>query len=112
MLEELTLTLHELTAQIRPQGTFNYLLSNGQALWSHASTRLYYLERQHPFVQAHLSDEDLELDFASRTSVGDRVAVIVTSPLTSNETWTAFEPGDPSSTPNRHLRLFLASGSL
>ncbi|MDP3226404.1 MAG: class II glutamine amidotransferase [Acidovorax sp.] len=93
-VEELTLTLQDLTAQIRTQGTFNYLLSNGQALWSHASTRLYYLERKHPFGQAHLSDEDLELDFASQTGIGDRVAVIVTSPLTSNERWTAFEPGE------------------
>lgn len=91
---ELTLTLRELTAQLRPNGTFNYLLSNGQALWSHASTKLYYLERRHPFGQAHLSDEDIALDFAKETGVSDQVAVIVTSPLTTNETWTAFEPGE------------------
>jgi predicted glutamine amidotransferase len=100
-IAELTLTLRELTAQVRPHGTFNYLLSNGQALWSHASTNLYYLERRHPFGQAQLSDEDMKLDFASQTGPSDQVAVIVTSPLTTNETWTAFKPGDPSSTVKR-----------
>jgi predicted glutamine amidotransferase len=93
-IAELTLTLRELTAQLRPLGTFNYLLSNGQALWAHASTNLYYLERRHPFGQAHLSDEDMKLDFASQTGPNDQVAVIVTSPLTTNETWTAFQPGE------------------
>ncbi|AOG22734.1 class II glutamine amidotransferase [Acidovorax sp. RAC01] len=93
-VSELTLTLRELTAQLRPNGTFNYLLSNGQALWSHASTKLYYLERRHPFGHAHLSDEDIALDFAQETSPNDQVAVIVTSPLTTNESWTAFEPGE------------------
>lgn len=93
-VSELTLTLQELTAQLRPHGTFNYLLSNGQALWSHASTNLYYLERRHPFGQAHLSDEDIALDFAQETGPSDQVAVIVTSPLTTNEAWTAFEPGE------------------
>ncbi|MDH4463828.1 MAG: class II glutamine amidotransferase [Acidovorax sp.] len=91
---ELTLTLRELTAHLRPQGTFNYLLSNGQALWSHASTKLYYLERRHPFGQAHLSDEDIALDFAQETRPSDQVALIVTSPLTLNERWTAFDAGE------------------
>lgn len=93
-VSELTLTLRELTAQLRPNGTFNYLLSNGQALWSHASTKLHYLERRHPFGHAHLSDEDIALDFAQETSPNDQVALIATSPLTTNESWTAFEPGE------------------
>ena len=89
-IEELTLTLQELTARLARHGTFNYLLSNGQALWSHASTSLHYIERRHPFGQAQLSDEDLRLDFAQETSASDEVAIIATSPLTNNETWTAF----------------------
>lgn len=87
---ELTLTLKELAARISPHGTFNFLLSNGQALWSHATTSLYYLERRYPFGQAQLSDEDVSLDFSRETNEKDEVAVIVTSPLTTNETWTAF----------------------
>ncbi|WP_010457710.1 class II glutamine amidotransferase, partial [Acidovorax radicis] len=84
----------ELAAHICPRGTFNFLLSNGQALWSHASTSLYYIERRHPFGQAQLSDEDVRLDFSRETSERDEVAVIVTSPLTTNETWTAFGKGE------------------
>ena len=91
---ELTLTLRELAAQIAPHGTFNFLMSNGQALWAHASTSLYYVERRHPFTHATLNDEDLSIDFANHTSPTDRVAVVVTAPLTTNENWTAFAPGE------------------
>jgi predicted glutamine amidotransferase len=96
---ELTLTLRELAACIAPHGTFNFLLSNGQALWAHASTRpdsqrLYYVERKHPFAHATLSDEDVSVNFADHTSVSDKVAVVVSAPLTTNETWNAFAPGD------------------
>jgi predicted glutamine amidotransferase len=91
---ELTLTLKELAARIAPHGTFNFLLSNGQALWAHATTSLYYLERQHPFSEAQLSDEDIRIDFASHAQPSDRVAIIVTAPLTVNETWTAFQNGE------------------
>jgi predicted glutamine amidotransferase len=66
----------------------------GQALWSHASTNLYYIERRHPFGEAQLSDEDVRLDFSRETSEKDEVAVIVTSPLTTNEEWTAFGRGE------------------
>lgn len=63
-------------------------------MWSHASTSLYYIERRHPFGAARLSDEDLALDFSQETNEKDEVAVIVTSPLTSNEEWTAFGRGE------------------
>jgi glutamine amidotransferase len=68
------------------------LLSNGQALWSHASTHLHYVLRKHPFTQATLSDEDLSVNFAEHTRETDRVAVVVTQPLTTDESWVAFEP--------------------
>ena len=93
-IEELTLTLRELAPQLAGHGTFNFMLSNGQALWAHASTNLWYVERRHPFVTAQLSDEDLEIDFAKHTTPNDRVAVVVTAPLTTNETWTPFAPGE------------------
>jgi predicted glutamine amidotransferase len=48
----------------------------------------------HPFVTAQLSDEDLAIDFARHTTPTDRVAVVVTAPLTTNETWTPFAPGE------------------
>lgn len=93
-IQELTITLRELAARIARHGTFNFMLSNGQALWSHASTNLWYVERRHPFVTAQLSDEDLAIDFARHTTPNDRVAVVVTAPLTTNEQWTQFAPGE------------------
>ena len=91
---ELTLTLRELAAKLAAHGTFNFLLSNGEALWAHASTHLHYIERRHPFASARLSDEDLSLDFATCTTPSDRVAIIATAPLTCNEQWTAFASGE------------------
>ena len=93
-IDELTLTLRDLAAQIASHGTFNFLLSNGLALWAHASTSLYHVERKHPFSHATLSDEDLSVNFADKAAPGDRIAVVVTAPLTTNETWLAFAPGE------------------
>ena len=90
---ELTHTLAELLPQVARHGTFNMLLSNGEALWAHASTKLCYVVRQHPFASARLADEDLSINFADCTTPTDRVAVIATQPLTRDERWTAFEPG-------------------
>ena len=75
---ELTRTLAELMPQLHRHGTFNMLLSNGQALWAHNSTHLHWLVRQHPFGQARLKDEDVAVDFAEHTTSQDRVAIIAT----------------------------------
>jgi glutamine amidotransferase len=86
---ELTSTLRELAPLAAAHGTFNFILSNGQALWAHCSTHLHFLVRQAPFGQARLQDEDLSVDFAGLTAPQDRVAVVVTEPLTRDESWTA-----------------------
>ncbi len=91
---ELSATLRELVPQIAAHGSFNCMLSNGQALWAHCSTQLHYLVRQHPFAAASLQDDDVTVDFATVTSTRDRVAVIVTEPLTRDEAWQAFAPGE------------------
>ncbi|GAB1384935.1 class II glutamine amidotransferase [Melaminivora sp.] len=93
-ITELTLTLQDLAAHIAPRGSFNFLLSNGLALWAHASTHLHYIERRHPFATAQLADEELQVDFAALTTPSDQVAVIATAPLTCNEQWTVFAPGE------------------
>jgi predicted glutamine amidotransferase len=95
-ITELTATLRELVPRIAAHGTFNFMLSNGQALWAHCSTHLHYLVRQNPFSTAHLQDEDMSVDFAQLTRPTDRVAVVVTEPLTANEAWVAFAPGELS----------------
>lgn len=81
------------TRKIAAHGTFNMLLSNGQAMFTHCSTQLQYIVREHPFQQAHLVDCDVQVDFGTVTTQQDRVAVIATSPLTHNETWTPYAPG-------------------
>ena len=43
---------------------------------------------------ARLQDEDVSVNFAEVTEPGDRVAVVVTEPLTADEAWIAFAPGE------------------
>jgi predicted glutamine amidotransferase len=74
-------------------GVFNYLLSNGQALFAHCSTRLYYLVREWPFSNAQLVDADLSMDFAATNDPEDRLCVVATQPLTLNENWQQLEAG-------------------
>ena len=92
--KELTHTLRELLPRPAAHGTFNVLLSNGQALWAHASTHLFSLQRRHPFGAARLADEDLSVNFAALTTPQDRVALVATQPLTTGEDWQAFAPGE------------------
>jgi glutamine amidotransferase len=93
-VDELTRTLRELEPRIARHGTFNFLLSNGQALWAHASTKLHYLMRQYPFSEVHLKDEDIKVDLAELNGPQDRFTIIVTEPLTTNENWIAMAPGE------------------
>ena len=92
-VQELSCTLRELVPAVAAHGTFNFLLSNGQALWAHASTHLHWVERRHPFTRATLKDEDLQVNFAEHTRETDRVAVVVTQPLTVDEDWRVMTPG-------------------
>ncbi len=93
-VRDLTETLRELVAPVAQHGSFNFLLSNGDALWAHCSTSLHWLQRRHPFREARLQDQDLTVNFAEMTTPQDRVAVVVTEPLTADEAWAAFAPGE------------------
>ena len=93
-IAELTATLRELVPAIAAFGSFNFMLSNGEALWAHCSTTLSYLVRQHPFRHARLQDDDISVNFAELTAPTDRVAVVATEPLTTDEAWFAFAPGE------------------
>lgn len=89
-------TLHRLVAQeakrISELGPFNFLLSNGQWLFAHCATSMYYIVRQSPFRSAHLLDEDVTVDFSQLTQPNDRVAIVATLPLTDDESWTEMQP--------------------
>ncbi|KGT47425.1 class II glutamine amidotransferase [Acinetobacter sp. HR7] len=86
--------LVEISPGIAEHGTFNFCLSNGQALFTYATTKLHWLVREYPFKPAQLIDIDVEVDFSQVTTPEDRVAVITTEPLTQNEVWTPFQPGE------------------
>lgn len=79
--------LEGIVREIAAYGVFNFCLSNGQAMWAHCSTQLYYIVREHPFATAHLVDTDVAIDFTQHTTPDDRVAVMATVPLTDNEVW-------------------------
>jgi len=91
---ELAGVWREVSAALAALGTFNYMLSNGQVLFAHCSTDLNYILRRAPFATAHLIDEALAVDFSKLTTPTDKVAVIATTPLTDNETWTSIPPGE------------------
>ena len=76
-----------LVKEIREHGLFNFLMSNGDMMFAHASTLLHYIVRKAPFGEEVLLDDDINIDFAAVTTPNDRVAVIATLPLTTNEQW-------------------------
>lgn len=93
--DEVTLftALQEVSTEIASYGVFNYLLSNGEYLFAHCSTHLNYVLRRSPFGLAHLSDEDVTIDFRDHVGARDKVAIIATAPLTDDEVWTPFANG-------------------
>ena len=93
-LPELSAALRTLTAEIAAHGVFNMMLSDGSALFAHCSTQLHYLVRKYPFAEAQLADDDVTVDFSQVTTPQDKVAIIVTAPLTANETWLPFASGE------------------
>ncbi|MYM22429.1 class II glutamine amidotransferase [Duganella sp. FT135W] len=97
---ELYAALAELAAGIGVYGPFNFILSNGDLLFAHCSTELHVVTRAFPFSVAQLVDCDLSIDFSRHNQRDDRIAVIATQPLTSNEHWTRFAEGE--------LKLFVA----
>jgi glutamine amidotransferase len=91
-LEACFAVLRDLTTELARYGRFNYLLSNGEYLIAHCYDNLCYVLRHAPFAQAHLIDDDVTVDFTALTTPQDKVAVIATTPLTDNETWTQMQP--------------------
>ena len=93
-LEDIFSVLESISPHVAEHGTFNFCLSNGQALFSYATTKLHWIVREYPFKHARLIDLDVEVDFSAVTTPEDRVAVITTEPLTDNEEWKAYQAGE------------------
>jgi glutamine amidotransferase len=102
--------LGELARSIAVHGSFNFLLSDGEVLYAHCSTQLHYVVREYPFTVASLVDCDMSIDFSRHNHLDDRISVIATQPLTSNEDWVAFTAGElkmfidgkPAEAPHAH----------
>jgi predicted glutamine amidotransferase len=98
--QELSPVIADLADRIARHGCFNFLVSDGQVVYAHASTRLFWLQREHPFPTAHLVDNDITLDLGVANGPDDRMVLVATEPLTRNEAWTPFGPGE--------LQVFMA----
>jgi glutamine amidotransferase len=90
----LSKAIAEIGGELGRGGTFNFLLGDGDNLFARCATKLAYIVRKAPFGKATLADDDVRVDFAEVTTPRDRVAVIATTPLTRDETWTIGKPGE------------------
>jgi predicted glutamine amidotransferase len=99
-VQQLAPAIAGLAERISQHGRFNFLLSDGEALYAHASTQLHWLQRAHPFPIAHLVDHDLTMDLSVANGPDDRMVLVATEPLTRNEDWVSFGAGE--------LRVFVA----
>ncbi|MBC3767059.1 class II glutamine amidotransferase [Neptunicella marina] len=86
--------LKKLSNKLREFGIFNMLITDGEYLLAFCSTKLQWITRRAPFGIAHLSDVDVDIDFAKETTPHDVVTIIATEPLTANEQWHKMQPGE------------------
>lgn len=92
-IEQLLPVLVTACSEYRGLGVFNALLSDGDWLFSFCSTKLAHITRRAPFGPAQLKDADVVVDFQAETTPDDVVTVIATEPLTANENWSRYQPG-------------------
>lgn len=93
-LPDIGTLLPQLAQSYARQGVFNCLLSNGDWLFSYCSTKLASITRRAPFKAAQLKDADVTVDFSAVTTPKDVVSIIATEPLTADETWDIYQPGE------------------
>jgi glutamine amidotransferase len=86
--------LADLAGELSQSGPFNFLLTDGEAVYAHCSTRLHWLARRHPFTRVRLVDADLSLDLSRDNGPDDRMVLVATEPLTHDEPWQAMRPGE------------------
>jgi len=91
---ELAATLTPWLHEIAEHGRFNLLLTDGRATLAHASTKLHWLRRHPPFGHVRLRDGDLSVDLSTLNGPEDRMILVATEPLTHDESWQAFAPGE------------------
>ncbi|WP_339648839.1 class II glutamine amidotransferase [Halopseudomonas pelagia] len=93
-LEQLMDYITRACALYARQGVCNLLISNGEWLFTLCTSKLAWITRRAPFGPAQLSDVELSVDFKEHTTPNDVVTVIATAPLTRNESWHTYAPGE------------------
>lgn len=86
--------LQQWADDVAAHGPFNFVLTDGQALYAYCSTQLHLLQRQHPFTRVRLCDEELSLDLSEDNAPGDLMTLVATKPLTLGEPWVALQSGE------------------
>lgn len=82
----------ELSLELSSRGVFNILISEGSYLFSYSNKKLFWITRKAPFGSARLKDDDLSIDFSTKTTPEDVVSIIASNPLTRDEKWEKFSP--------------------
>jgi len=105
LYEYLGILLDEIVSFNKESTILNMILGCGQYTqfcYSYPGARpgsnvwnaLHYVIREPPFRRATLTDCNYAVDFASLNGENDRVAIIATKPLTTNEDWIEFGIGE------------------
>ena len=73
--------------KIKEFGKFNFLLSDGNYLFSYGDDSLYFVQRKAPFSFATLRDVGYSFDLNDIKSPEEKVIIVATEPLTLEEHW-------------------------
>lgn len=87
-------SIKDLADRVAAHGVFNFLMSDGVALYAYCATNLTWRARRHPFAQVRLVDHDWGIDLGTANRVDDRMVLVATEPLTHGEAWLPFAPGE------------------
>jgi len=91
---ELFHALDVFAREIESFGIFNIIFSDGELLYTYCSTTLAYVERQYPFTTVTLVDKNVSLDLSKHNTQQDKMIVVATKPLTTNESWKVYQHGE------------------
>lgn len=105
LYESIQRLCNEIVRGFESETIFNFLLGCGQYTmfafsWpgsrpgSQVWNGLHYLVRCPPFATAKLKDVDYSVNFSETNDDNDRVSIIATKPLTTNEQWKEFRRGE------------------
>ncbi len=86
--------LREAAVALSDYGVINFLLSDGELMLAHCSTRLSHVLRQAPFKRrVRLVDTDEDCDLGQGVDPATRSVVLTTVPLTHDEAWVNMPAG-------------------